>query len=218
MSLLLNRKIGGDVQIGVWKIEEPLEQLLGMLYLTPMEEKIYENLKNEERKKQWLSYRITIKKLLNLNKILDINYDKQGKPKILNHYLRVSVTHSGCFSAAILHKNKPTGIDIEKIAPRIKRVKTKFLSQEELNEIPDPENIEILHLYWGAKEVIYKMQTLGSISIRQHIYIHPFNIENDDVIYGEIIHRDLNCRVTLTFERIENYMLVYSVDKSRNCE
>ena len=218
MSLLLNRKIRGDVQIGVWKIEESPDQLLEMLHLTPMEEKIYNTIKNEERKKQWLSYRVTIKKLLNLGKILDINYDKQGKPKILNHYLRISVTHSGCFSAAILHKDKPTGIDIEKISPRIKRIKTKFLSQQELNEISDPDNTEVLHIYWGAKEVIYKLQTVGIISLRKHIYIHPFDILNDNTIYGEIRHESLNCQLKITFERIEDYMLVYSVDKTRECE
>lgn len=218
MSLLLNRKIRGDVQIGVWKIEETPAQLLKMLHLTPMEEKIYQTIQNEERKKQWLSYRVIIKKLLNLGKILDINYDKQGKPKILNHYLRVSVTHSGCFSAAILHKNKPTGIDIEKISPRIKRVKAKFLSQQELNEISDPEDLETLHTYWGAKEVIYKLQTLGIISLRKHIYIHPFDLQNTNVIYGEIRHENLNCLLKITVERIEDYMLVYSVDKTRECD
>lgn len=218
MGLIINRKIAGDVQLGVWKIEESTDQLLEMLDLTTMEEKIYQSLRTEERKKQWLSYRVTIKKLLNLNKVLDINYDKKGKPKILNHYLHVSVTHSGEFSAAILHKNMATGIDIEKLTGRIHKIKSKFLSDKELQEIQQYHNdyTEALHVYWGAKEVIYKMQSIGIISLRENIYIHPFNYEDDKIVYGSLIYNSRNSKFELVHECIEDYILVYSMDSYRH--
>ncbi len=211
MSLLVNRKIKGDVQLGVWKIEESTGELMQMLNLTAMEEKIFNRLKTEQRRKQWLSYRITIKRLLNLDKILDINYDRFGKPMILNHYLRISVTHSGDFSAAILHKKKSTGIDIEKITPRIHKVKHKFLSDTEFEQI-DREDTELLHVYWGAKEAIYKMQKFGKISFKDHIHIYPFDIDRDTKIRGRISYRGREKKLNLSREKIENYVLVYTVD------
>lgn len=218
MSLLVNRKMDGDVQLGVWKIEEATDELLGMLNLTSMEEEIYSKLKTEQRRRQWLSYRITIKRLLNLDKVLDINYDKKGKPKILNHYLRISVTHSGIFSAAILHKKKQTGIDIEKISERIHKVKHKFLSQQESKALPQEQTTEALHVYWGAKEAIYKMQNLGNLSFSEHIYIHPFRLNQDTIVHGEIRYDSRNRHFALSYERIEDYMLVYSVDENEQCE
>ncbi|MGM0648177.1 MAG: 4'-phosphopantetheinyl transferase family protein [Bacteroidota bacterium] len=215
MSLIINRKIKGDVQLGVWKIEESIAELLQMLNLTPMEERIFESFGNDERRKQWLSYRVTIKKLLNLNKVLDINYDRYGKPKILNHYLHISVSHSGVFSAAILHKRHATGIDIERLSKRIYTIKDKFLSPQELRELPEKsENMtEILHVYWGAKEAIYKIQSLGSISLREHIYVSPFDVFKDNIINANLNYLHYQRQYKLHFERIDDYLLVYSVDE-----
>lgn len=218
MSLLINRKIQGDVHLGVWKIEENIEELLSYLNLTPMEQQLFNSLKTEERKKQWLSYRVTIKKLLNLDKILDINYDRYGKPKILNHYLRVSVTHSGEFSAALLHKNKQTGIDIEKIHPRIHKIAHKFLSEEELNELSDKDNTELLHTYWCAKEALFKLHFKRDLSFRENLYIEPFDVSEDIIIKGHINHDAKQKVFTLHQERIEDYMLVYTIDELGQCE
>ncbi|MFW6224437.1 MAG: 4'-phosphopantetheinyl transferase family protein, partial [Bacteroidota bacterium] len=200
MSLLVNRRIKGDVQLGVWKIEETTGELLQMLNLTAMEEKIFNQLKTDQRRKQWLSYRITIKRLLNLDKILDINYDRYGKPMILNHYLRISVTHSGDFSAAILHKKKSTGIDIEKISPRIHSIKHKFLSDRELSHIHQENDTELLTAYWAAKEALYKLQKFGQISLKDHIYIYPFDIKSDTIICGRISYRGREKKLSLSRE------------------
>lgn len=218
MSLLIKRKIQGDAHLGVWKIDEEIDDLLKFLELTAMEEQIFHSLKTEQRKKQWLSYRVTIKQLLNLNKILDINYDRDGKPKILNHYIRVSVTHSGNFSAAILHKKRPTGIDIEKILPRIHNVKHKFLSDKEIKEVNNDKTTEALHVYWCAKEALYKIHFRKDLSFRKNIYIAPFDPAGDTLINGYIIHEGQRRQFTIHQEYIEDYILVYTIDETGQCE
>ncbi|MFO8054126.1 MAG: 4'-phosphopantetheinyl transferase superfamily protein [Bacteroidales bacterium] len=216
MGLALNRKINNDARLGIWKIEESAEELLGMLQLTPMEKSVFAGLKTHERQQQWLAYRIIIKKLLNLDKVLDINYDKNGKPQIFNHSLYISVTHSGTYAAAILHSKLQPGIDIEKISPRIHKVKEKFLSQKELDHIPEKTNTELITAYWCAKEALFKSYPSGITSLKEQIFISPISPGDDSIIHGQIIHNTKTKSFVLSLEKIKDYILVYTIDETNH--
>lgn len=205
-------RINKHSQLGLWKIEESTDELLKMLALTPMESDLLSRITHPQRKKQWLAYRVLIKKMLNITKALDINYDVSGTPRILNHFTYVSVTHSGPFSAAILHKKYQAGIDLEEITPRIIRVKEKFLSPEELRSPDTARDPEQLTAYWCAKEAIFKARTCHISSLKEQIYIHPFDVKTLPVVQGMIKEKEKEQIFYLALEKTDNYLMAYTID------
>ena len=67
------------------------------------EEDQYASFKSEIRKKQWLSYRILLKKMISPHPA-SIEYDAFGKPYLKNSDLYLSISHSGDYSAVIVSK------------------------------------------------------------------------------------------------------------------
>src|SRR5690606_36591656 len=87
----------------------------------------------------------------------NISYDENGKP-YLNNGLAFSISHSGIYAAIIINKTG-CGIDIEKISPKVERIKHKFLNDTDLELIDslDDYPLKILTMYWCAKEALYKL-------------------------------------------------------------
>ena len=64
----------------------------------------------------------------------------------------------------------PVGADIEKIAPRILKLKHKFLNQKEIQEfnIEDPHDVTLI---WCAKEAIFKWYAKGELDFSEDMII-----------------------------------------------
>lgn len=212
MGISTIKRISKYSRVGLWTIKESTEELLKMLSLTPMEHDLFSRINHPHRKKQWLAYRVLIKKMLNTSKTLDINYDSSGNPRILNHSTYISVTHSGPFSAAILHTKQQAGIDMEEITPRIKRVKEKFLCQKELNSLINPTDPEQLTAYWCAKEATYKARKCAISSLKEHIYIYPFDVKKLPLVQGVIKDTGKSYPFSLALEKRGNYLMAYTID------
>ena len=78
MALISTEKIAHGTQLGVWKKEESLELLESVSTLDAIEEKEYNKITNESRKKEWLTTRILLIELLQLKTL--ICYTLHGKP------------------------------------------------------------------------------------------------------------------------------------------
>jgi 4'-phosphopantetheinyl transferase len=215
MPLILNHKINESTFLGIWKISETSESLRKQLYLDENDEKYFASFGNEMRKKHWLSYRLILQELLKTDSI-KIIYDEYGKPRMLDFNGHFSVTHSGDFSAVILSHEMPVGIDIERIRERIERVAERFLSSEEQDQEGDGDRLEKLHIYWGAKESLYKLYGKPEVDFQTDILIGPF----DYLCTGEGA-----CRAKMNtpegvgfydifYRKIEDYMLVWAVRPS----
>lgn len=68
----------------------------------------------------------------------------------------VSISHTEGY-AAVLLADRPVGIDIERMGPRVARVTSHFLQADEAKRLTSPRE---LHLAWSAKETAFKL--LGS--------------------------------------------------------
>lgn len=212
MPLVFKRNISNGTELGLWELTEPVDELLQQLTLTPGEEEIFRRLKGDTRKQQWLGYRVIIKRIINSPEVLDINYSPFGRPIILNLRSRISVSHSGNYAAAMVSYNKPVGIDIEKIHPRIEKVVHKFLNDNELESLKLDPSIEHMHVCWSAKEAIYKFYHRRQLDFRVNISLQPFIFQSNGELRGSIHLDDLHCTLQLHYERFDGYILVYITD------
>jgi 4'-phosphopantetheinyl transferase len=150
-----------------------------------------------------------------INQLLDkeamIEYDEKGKPYLKDHTAHISVSHSHDKLAIIINENEATGIDIELIRDKVLRIKHKFLSDTELEDGGD--HIEKLLIYWAAKETLYKIYGLKEVDFIEHLFIKPFTKHNLGTITGEINLPDFKETFDLNYQLLDNYVLVYALNK-----
>ena len=101
---------------------------------------------------------------------------------------------------------------IEKINPKIERIRSRFLSDQELGEKQE-YSLEKLHVYWGAKEALYKFWGKKELSFKENIFIDPFEFEDAGTIKGRIKKGGYIKYFTLSYEKIQDYILVYVLEE-----
>jgi len=212
MPLLKMESPGPNTKLGIWRIDEAKEDLKEQVELDPAEEAQYASFKSEVRKKQWLSYRLLLKKMLSPD-LPFLEYDAFGKPRLRNIGLYLSVSHSGDYSAVITSKTCPVGIDIEHLKERILRIKDKFLIEEENHKIGEANRLEKLYIAWGAKEAVYKIYGRPEVDFRHDIFIESFDYlcAGKGQCTARTKTPEGSEKFDIFFERISDYMLVYAL-------
>lgn len=197
------------IRAGIWKITETADELLADIHLSESETTLYATFRNELRKRQWLACRALLKHLL-APFTINVSYSPNGKPYLDSGSHHISVSHAGEFAAAVCSETSSVGIDIEKIKDRVIRVKERFLQKNELESIIPGDHPDQLHIFWGGKEALFKLQGDHDVDFRNDIHIHPFDY---------FCNRNNKCKATLTikscdtdymlyFQKIEDAMLV----------
>lgn len=208
MGLILKQSISSSAEIGLWEINSlPLKELIKTMILSEKDKLEIFSPGNEFRKKEILATKMLIQELL--GKEAEIFYDKNGKPHLKNSAAHISLSHSYQYVAAIIDQKNPTGIDIQKITPKIIRIKEKYLSQNELTFLSGQQNIEKLHVLWGAKECIYKEHGEGNIIFSQHIHVKPFDYKTRGEIIARLELKNYKKNFILGYKKLNDYMLVY---------
>ena len=183
-----------DSTIWVWKIQESTDELA---FLTNQKT----NLKSEIKKKEFYASRVLIEKMCEKLNILfkGVKKDNYGKPSLSKSNYHISLSHKFPYVAVIFDKKK-CGVDIEKIDNRVRKIKSKFLSDEE--NLVVGESLKKLVKYWSMKETAYKVNgntiPLKSIEIKEKI-----NNKYTCLINGKIIE--------MTTEEIDGHILSYSI-------
>ena len=173
-----------NIKIGLWKIEESLEELLQLA-----ERISIPNFNTEKRKKEFLISRLLLN---NMSPNANITYNKFGAPQLDNSQ-NISISHSKGL-AAILLANKKVGLDIEEISEKALRVSSKFISQNTFNNL----NKEEATLIWCCKEAIFKWHQKGDVDFINDIVIDQFLIAEK----GKIKARFKNQPLTLFYTKI----------------
>jgi 4'-phosphopantetheinyl transferase len=210
MAELFRKIIDEHSRYAVWKISESVEELRSAIRLREGEETLYRSFVAESRKKQWLAYRLLIREMLKPDEF-PVEYDASGKPFLAGSDCHISVTHTDDLAAVIIGRHAKVGIDIEKIRPRIEKVRDKFINTEESLLIGKERELEQLTLAWCAKEALYKMYGLRNLDFRENMNVEvpacaglAFKAE---IRFGGKIDK-----YQLYSELIGSYILVYLVD------
>jgi 4'-phosphopantetheinyl transferase len=183
MAVILNEKVN-DGFFGLWHITEEIEDLLPLAKLSPLDLETWSAIHAVQRKKEWLATRAILNELT--GESIQISYFADGRPYLKEHPMNISISHTKCYAAILLHDTATPGIDIELDSRSAERVATRILSPLELEACKDKEgysNRKLL-IHWCAKEAIYKMVPENSISYAKQIQIslndiieepHPFS-------------------------------------------
>ena len=188
MPVVLHRNIDTKTQIAIWKMSEPLEELLQSGVAIP------ENVKSNKRKKEWVCSRLLLKQLApNSN----ISYNQYGAPTLSNGSA-ISISHSNDYCTILISK-KTAAIDLEFISTKADRLKDQFITKEEAELVTKSE---ISTLIWCAKECLFKIYQQGNLIFKKDLIIK--NIEENSIKTSL-----KKTAYNLNFEKFQNYFLVY---------
>lgn len=201
MPLLLNKQIDDVSAYAVWNIQETF---LELPYLSP--EPFPADL-NPVRQAEWIVGRILVKSLCEKFGIefQGISKHEKGKPYLNGSKAHISISHSFPIAAAMIHLEKPCGIDMERPRDKHEYVKMKYLHESEMEFQND---LQKLCTIWCAKEVIYKIFGRKFLSLKDEIKV---SFESDRIIKGEILKKGHESTHLINYEWVKEYLLAFGV-------
>lgn len=195
-------------KIVTWNVSESREQMLAHLNLDPSRLKKLETLRPKQAK-EYLGLRAC---LLELNSDLEMYYDDLGKPYLLSDK-HLSITHSyENVSVAISQYN--IGIDIErKRDKKIKNIAEKFVRADEDSWIPKDETyVDFLHIIWGIKEGLYKINGGNLWNFLHHYKVAPFQLKENSEISCLITDSESQQKFKAYYKTLGTYYLIWVVE------
>jgi 4'-phosphopantetheinyl transferase len=208
MAEMLRKQIDEHTLYAIWQISESVEELWSAIILREEEEVLYRSFVAESRKKQWLAYRLLVSDLLRPDNF-PIEYNEGGKPFLAGSDFHISVTHTEDLAAVIISRNAMVGIDMEKIRPRVAKVKDRFLNPAELASINKDRELEQLTLAWCAKEALYKLYGDRNLDFRENILVE-IPSRAGSFFKARIRRGGKENKYRLFSEKIGDFILVYS--------
>ena len=208
MPLYKTIRVNDFTKVLVWKIDETLEDLTMGIKLTEQSKKRVEAMKSVLHQQGFMSIRQLLKQAGYAD--TDVFYDAFGKPHLKDkNYL--SITHSFTFTAIIISKKKPVGIDVEKQRDKIVKIAHKFTPIEEYNTLANHEAlVSKLTVVWGAKESLYKIYGKKKLRFLHHIYIEDF-LFIDTKTTGVIKYEGHVSTHSIHFFEFEGFTCVYAI-------
>ena len=187
----------------IFEINESVEALFQQLDFVDKTE--FLKLVSDKRKKEYLGVRIALKHLLGVEKT--IQYDAERKPSLSDNSFRISISHSGCWVAVMVHPGKSVGIDIEIPTAKIQKIYKRFLNCTEQRELSNAENLNQLLLAWSGKEALYKIIGKEAVDFAKQLHIFPFETRSEGTFTAE--HVQTKQKYQLHYIQNEAYTLVY---------
>ena len=169
MGCITKHYLNESTILGVWKIEEDIKTLLGMVELDNDDKKKYRVFKSTSRRLEFLSVRALLAELLGMD--AKIVYNKNNKPFLKDGSRFISISHSHKLTAILCSGNEKVGIDLEYMSTNIGAIAFKFLNRREKVTKSADERKYHLYIHWCAKESLYKICDKEGISIRNNIII-----------------------------------------------
>lgn len=211
MPLLFESQIEASIKVAVWQIDETLEWFQNQLSPSLSIGESHELTALTPRKQlEWYAGRWLLHITINKNKRLPIIKDEHGKPHIKD--IHISISHSADKVAVIIAQHKPVGIDIQYFTSKIERIQTRFLRPDELACLAAKNHIEQLHVFWGAKESLYKAYGKKELDFRKHIYVASFDYQIDGgIIKAHIQKTELIQNYTIHYKTLAGFSLVFAI-------
>ena len=161
MAVVNIREVYPGVSLGLWQMDETVEQLFGQYpHLQAYRSQLEEKYKNDGRKLEFLAIRALMYEMLKTNGASkgllshagDITHNEAGKPLFRGYH--ISVSHTKGYAALILSKNQEVAVDIEYFSDRV----------------------ELVH--WCAKETVFKLFSEENLMF-EDMRVKPFDTMAD---------------------------------------
>jgi len=166
---------------------------------------------NSRRRQEILTSRFLLQHLTGKSIWSSFLKDAYGKPYLKDSNSYISLSHSHKRSAAIL-SDKRVGIDLQKHVLKINRIKNKYLNPNELQSINKIDEVFVLHLYWGAKESMYKSYGKKEVNFKEHLFVDYIEkVQDSGKFSSKMIKDDFKASYTMYYEKLDDFYLVYGI-------
>ena len=194
---------------GFWRILEDEKSLAAEV----PSEGISASVSNPLKRLEFLAGRALIKSLLHHWNLPfeGLRKDPFGKPYLAGSEMQISLSHSFPFVAAVLHRNKNVGIDLEQPKSKLLRIAPRVLSKAELSDAG--ENIVKHCIYWCAKEAMIKIYGKKDLVFSKNLFISPFLLGPSGYLTGRILANNTETAIPLEYIVTDNFVVVVSADK-----
>ncbi len=211
--LLLHEYIEPEGELGIWQIEEPEEWFLERLALASAEGEQLAAIRGKGRRQEWLAVRHLVHHMSGRAQRGAFIKDEFGKPHLEGSDWQISISHSHELAAAIAAP-QPVGIDIQFLVPKIELLVHRFMRKEESESLHPEFRLEQIHVFWGAKEAIYKAYGRRQLDFCTHILVEPFTFNRSGgYCYGEVVRPDFHAAYTVHYQPYDDYILVYAYQR-----
>ncbi|GAB3643996.1 4'-phosphopantetheinyl transferase family protein [Spirosoma arcticum] len=194
-------QLNDDCTVLLQPIVEDEPMLRAGLTLTPSEEDDLVGIRHPAQRVEWLACRAAVQQLAEMQGLAyaGLQKDAFGKPHLVGLPGSISLSHTGGWAAAVLHRSKPVGIDIEPVRDQFQRVVPRVLSTDEIAHANGDS--ARLAVYWCAKEALYKLYGKRNLTFREHLHVEPF-ADDADTLVGHVRLPNHEERLTIRCFRI----------------
>ena len=198
----------GELMVGVWKVEETIDQLRSMFNDFSLYESGLQKFKAEKRQLEWLVVRVLLKELLGEEKVID--YLPSGKPFLKDRSTFISFSHTCGYVAVAVHPTKEVGIDIEQYGNRVSRLASRFVREDEMQSVKAGDEIYALLLHWSAKETMFKLMNQSDVDFLNHLQILPFIPTESGEMEAVEYRTDLHQTFQISYYTHPDYVLTFA--------
>lgn len=198
----------GNLTVGVWKIDETVEQLRSMFHQFSIYEEEYAFFTAEKRKQEWLAVRILLRELIGEEK--EIVYLPSGKPFLKDGSMHVSFSHTMGYVAVAIHPSAEVGVDIERYGNRVKRVASRFIREDEKESVALGDEIYGLLLHWSAKETMFKLMNEQAVDFIDHLQVLPFRLNKSGMFKACEYRSDKKREFLIHYDTYPDFVLTFA--------
>jgi phosphopantetheine--protein transferase-like protein len=203
MPFFYQQNINETAHLAIWSIQEPAS-----FFETDVQLAV--PIANEERRIQHLAVRLLFKLMMPAADLNQMVMADNGKPYLIGLPFHFSFSHCKGYAACAVD-DKPIGIDIEIIHPRIAKVVHKFLNDSEKAMIADLEQEDQLNqlaFLWAAKEAMYKKYEQLGIDFAKDFNILELTKGDRGTIPAAIVHKGNKIDLRLDYHFGADYVCV----------
>jgi 4'-phosphopantetheinyl transferase len=179
--LLLHDKWGAESKFAVWEAVEDESFFSENLPLTESEIADLSRHQYPQRRKEWLAGRYLLHRITGATERYPLEKSLYSKPFFVGDTnLNCSLSHSKGTVGAFVSPY-PCGCDLQVIVDKMERIAPKFMRPDEMdfaNAQEDRSGLLMQHIFWTAKEALYKAYGLKELDFRKHLYLEPFEWSN----------------------------------------
>ena len=197
-----------DLTVGIWKVDETVEQLRSMFHQFSVYEEGFARFSSEKRKQEWLAVRVLLKNLCGEEKT--IAYLPSGKPYLEDGSLHVSFSHTNGYVAVAIHPSVEVGIDIEQYGTRVRRVASRFIREDEWISIESGDETYALLLHWSAKETMFNLMEDAGVDFIDHLHILPFEPKDSGIFKAREYRSDKGQEFLIHYDTHPDYVLTFA--------
>ena len=203
MPFFYQQNINETAHLAIWSIQEPASFFESDVQLAVP-------ITNEERRTQHLAVRLLFKLMMPEADLSQLVMADNGKPYLIGLPFHFSFSHCKGYAACAVD-DKPVGIDIEIIHPRIAKVAHKFLNDQEkamIAALDEKDQLNQLAFLWAAKEAMYKKYEQLGIDFAKDFNILELTNGDRGTVQAEILHKGNKINVRLDYHFGKDYVCV----------